>query len=108
MRVSFLPFLPVLACLCAFAVFPIHQLAGMMWAESSETECAAEESGERAVEEFVVRSSTRHRSKDQRRRELDRPHKTPARSRQVTPSDRRSLAIVGHQLANGLCAPLQI
>lgn len=76
---------------------------------SSEAELPLEEEdGESAEEELVVRSSARRRLNHRRRSALSSPYETDNPFCQTTPSGSRLPAIVGHQLANGLGAPLLV
>ncbi len=94
--------------LFAFTFIPPPQLGGLTWAESAEAECPYEEDRENAEEELVVCSSARRRLKHRRHSDLSRPHETGDRLHQIASYAGRLPAIVGHQLANGLCAPLLI
>ena len=102
-------------CLCAFAFLPLPQLAVMTWAESApgecpcqEGKCPRQEDGKRSEEELVVWSSSRLRLKDLRHNDLRRLHKTGDRPHQIASCAGGLPARAGHQLANGLCAPLLI
>ncbi len=99
--------LPVIVSLCAFAILPLPQFVGMTCAESSETECPFEEDGESSEEELVVTSSTRRRALNHRRG-TSPFHKISDQPRQADSYGSRPQAIIGHQLANGLRAPLVI
>jgi hypothetical protein len=107
-RLDFLRLVSVSVCLCAFTVLSAPQYAMLTWAESAETECPCQEEGERSGEERVVCASARHRTDDRRHHDVRRPHKADHRFSPTAPCSRRLPAIIGHQLANGLCAPLLI
>jgi hypothetical protein len=99
----------VSVCLCAFTFLPLPQLAGTTWTESSEAEFPLEEEdGKSAEEELAVGSSARRRLNHRRGRNLSLPYETGNPRCHSTPSGSRLLAIVGHQLANGLGAPLLV
>jgi hypothetical protein len=97
----------VSVCLCAFSLLTPPQLFVQLEADSVEEESPSEEEGEDSEEELVIGSSAR-RLKAGRRRGIDRPLKTVDHLRRSASSAGCSPAIVGHQLANGLCAPLRI
>ena len=97
----------VLACLCAFTVLPLPLLSGMSWAESSEAECPLEEENENCEEESVVTTSLRRRVYCGRAH-CGTPVQAAVPARHSNAFARRWFAIVGHQLANGLCAPLVV
>lgn len=99
--------LPVIVSLCAFAVLPFSQLVGMAGAESAEAKCPFEEDGESSEEELVVTSSTRRRL-SHHRRSASLFHKISDQLHQTASYGSRPQAIIGHQLANGLRAPLVI
>ncbi len=92
----------LLVCSCAF--LPIPELAVLACAESMEGECPCHEDARGSEEELVVCSSIRRRLSDQRHRDRRWPHVI----HQVASDAGRLSATVGHQLANGLCAPLLI
>jgi len=79
----------------------------LAWAELSEAEYPVEEDGENAEEELVVVASVRRRLNN-RRPQSGRSYGTGNLVRQTASYDSRLQAIVGHQLANGLRAPLVI
>ena len=95
-------------CLCAVAFLPLPQLAVLTWAESAERECPCQEGRESFEEELIVGSSACRRLNDRRHSDLSRPHETGDRLHQIASYAGRLPAMVGHQLANGLCAPLLI
>jgi hypothetical protein len=77
-------------------------------AESSEAECPLQEEGESSKEELVVRSQARRRLNERLRCGLSQPHKSHVCFQQHTSCSVSLPVIVGHQLANGLSAPLLI
>lgn len=91
---------------CAFLLFP--QLAGQAWTESAEGERPCQEDRENSEEELVVWPSARRRLSEQRRCEFGRPHDTGHWLQRIASCSSRPTAVVGHQLANGLGAPLLI
>ncbi len=99
--------LPIIVSLCAFSILPLPQLVGTTWAESSEAECPFEEDGESSEEELVVTASNRRRFRNHHRG-VSLFHRTSDHSRQIDSYGSRPAAIIGHQLANGLRAPLVI
>jgi hypothetical protein len=107
-RVAFSRLVSVSICLCALAFLPLPQLGVLTWVELAERECPRQEGGESAEEELVVWNSARRRLNDQRCSALSRPHETTDRLHQIASHAGRLTAIVGHQLTNGLCAPLLI
>ncbi|MEO2048256.1 MAG: hypothetical protein ABGX16_17020 [Pirellulales bacterium] len=98
----------VLICLCTLALLPLPQLGVLMWAESTEAECPGQENRESSEEKLVVRFAACVRLKDRCHSDHSRPHKTGDRLQPITSCTGRLTAIVGHQLANGLCLPLLI
>ena len=96
-------------CFCVFAFLPPSQLIVGAWAESSQGECPHQEDGKKSEGKLVDWSSARSSLKDRRQRDLKRPISTGNRLYQIAASYAGGLpAIVGHQLANGLRAPLLI
>ena len=77
-------------------------------AESAEAERPCNEDGERSEEELVARSSAHRRLSDRRLSDVGQPRETSDRLLHIASYAGRLPAIVGHQLANGLCAPLLI
>jgi hypothetical protein len=94
-------------CLCAFAFLPLPDLAMLTCAASVETECPCQGEGESSKEERVVCSSARRRLNDRCHSDRSWPDESGARLRHITPYAGRLPATIGHQLANGLCAPLR-
>lgn len=100
-RFLFSQLVSVTVSLCALSIVPIPQSSVLERADSAETECLCEEV------RAEVRLSTRRRLK--RLQYLERmTFFEIGNLRQVAISAIRSSAIIGHQLANGLCAPLLV
>lgn len=100
--------LAVPICLCVFSALPLPQFVVLTPAQGVESECLCHEEGDTSEEGLVVGSSDGRRLRSvgntRVRRvvgSLGRPQKSSSYARQLP-------AIVGHQLANGLCAPLLI
>ena len=97
----------VSVCVCTFALLPFSQLASLTLVESAGAERHCHEDGG-SSKELVVLSSVRRRLKDQSHRAPARLHEVSDRLHQTASNAGRIPAIVSHQLANGLCAPLLI
>jgi len=108
MRLAFSRLVSVTMSLCALAFLPLPQYAMLTLVETSEAECPVQEEGERSREELVVRSPARRRSNDRVRCGISRSRKAYVCFQQSNSCAVRLPAIVGHQLANGLRAPLLI
>lgn len=106
-RLPLLRLVSVAICIGAVAVFQLPHLAVSMWT-STEAECLCQEDGERSKQKQVRLSSARYRLDNRLHSHLSRPHETGGRLHQVASYAGRVPAIVGHQLANGLGAPLLI
>jgi len=91
---------------CAFAFLPLPQLG--MLTDSAEGGCPCQKDGESSEKEVVFRSSARRRLNHRRHSDHSRPHETGDRIHLIASHVRPRLVIVGHQLANGLGAPLLI
>ncbi len=104
MQFAFSRLVSVSVCLCVFSLLPNPQFSMVESGESHETERPYEEDG---AEEAVVRSSARRRLNQLRHSELGTFHEIGDPHRIASYTIRCS-AIVGHQLANDLCAPLLI
>jgi len=99
----------VLACFFAFALFLVPQLSASCCERSAETECPCEQDGERSESEVVATSLIRHRLDCRRSACRDQIHRTGNHvTHRLTSYVCRPPAIVGHQLANDLDAPLLI
>ncbi len=95
-------------CLCTLANVSLPQISALTWAESAEGKCPCQNDGESSEEGVVVRSSARRRLNNRRHSDLSQPHETGDRVHQLGSYAGRLPAKVGHQLANGLGAPLLI
>ena len=98
----------VIVCLCAFSQIIPPQVTTLVLSGSMESEGPAEEDGETADREFVVASSRRRRCEEHRGHKLlsrasNADHIYRSVSYAASPCVR-----TGHQLANGLAAPLLI
>jgi hypothetical protein len=93
-------------CLCVLMFSPTDHLAMQSWAESPGEECPGHHDGDHREVELTACSSSQHRLRNWSRHQFSRRREARNRHDRVASSavDRR--AIVGHQLANGLCAPL--
>jgi len=80
----------------------------LTWAESAQRECPGQKGEESSEEELVVWPSERRRLNNRRHSDLSRPRETGDRLKKNAPYADRPLAMVGHRLANGLCAPLLV
>lgn len=98
----------VAICICALMLCPLAQSSALVSVGPAEMECPSQEDGENAEEELVVLSSIRIRVNQERGSRLQRDRATSDRSIPPLSTSRRVPAIVGHQFANGLCAPLLI
>ena len=94
--------------LCLFTFIPLPLLAGTTGVEAAEGECPFQKDRENPEEELAVCSSASRRLNDRRHSGLRWPREIGNRLHQSDSDAGRPLAIVGHQLANGLCAPLLI
>jgi len=95
-------------CLCAFT-FASHEHVDLFLCNSTvECECPFHEDGERAQEELVVSSATRHRINHRRHLEFKRSKESDSREESGFSYMEPQTVQVGHQLSNGLCAPLLI
>lgn len=108
MRIAFSRLVSALICLSVLALLPLPQYAVLTLAESSEMECPLQEEGEKPQEELVVKSPVRRRSNDRLQSGYHRSRKASCCFQHGTFYDVRLPVIVGHQLANGLSAPLLI
>jgi len=108
MRLAFSRLVSVTMSLCALAFLPLPQHAMLTLVEAPEAECPVQEEGERSKEELVVRSPARRRSNDRIRCGISRSRKTCVCFQQSVSCAVCLPAIVGHQIANELRAPLLI
>ena len=107
-RLAFSRLVSVSICLCAFAVLPFPQFALLTCAAPAEAESPSHEDRENSEEELVVRSSARRNLNHRDRSLLIRSHDTRIPLHQIAAYAGYLPMIVGHQLANGLRAPLLI
>ncbi len=107
-RRFFLQLVTVSISFCVFAFLPLSHLTGLTCVESSEVECPCEDDAANSSEELAVCSSTRRRLHDRRHSELQRRQESGSFPQQIASAAARRPALVGHQLANGLSAPLLI
>ncbi len=99
---------PAVIFLCAFVTLPLPLIAEATGTQSWEEESPSEESGENHETEFVVTASECRRLSRLSCHALDRCQRT-VHHLHLASSGRKSIpAVIGHQLANGLCAPLLI
>ena len=107
-RSAFSGLVAVSICLSTMSALPIPHHSVVTWAESAEDECPSEKEREGSEKEQVVRHSQRHQLKKRHPGNFRRCHELDRRPLQATSFDDRPLGSVGHQLANGICAPLLI
>ena len=101
-------FFTVSIYLCALTFLPVPQVATLARTESAEAESPCKEDGKRSEKELSDWCSAHGRSNDQRHRGPSRPPEKNNRRQRITRIVGRVPAIIGHQLANGLCAPMLI
>ena len=94
--------------LCLFTFIPLPLLVGATGVELAEGECPFQKDRESPDEEVAVWSSACRRLNGRRHSGLRWPREIGNRLHQNDSDAGRPLAIVGHQLANSLCAPLLI
>ena len=107
-RLPLLRLVSVSICLFTFAVLPIPEIFVLTLVEATEAESPSQEDRERSEEELVVCPSARRNLNHRRHSDLRRSHETRDRLDQIASDAGHLPAIVGHQLANGLRAPLLI
>ncbi|MEO1984765.1 MAG: hypothetical protein ABGZ23_25065 [Fuerstiella sp.] len=94
---------------CVFTFLALPQLALPTWvAEAMESECPCQEDEESSEERLAVAASERRLHAGCGRRGLNRPRETGGCLRRSNYLVDCSPAVVGHQLANGLRAPVLI
>ncbi len=108
MRLAYSRLVSVSVYVCVLSFLPLSQHAVLAFADLAEAECPLQEEGESSQEELVAKSSARRRSNDQLPSSRNQPRKTYVCFRQQSSTAGLLPAIVGHQFANGLCAPLLI
>ena len=94
--------------LCLFALLQVPQVAAMACVESAKAECPCQENGEGSERELAVCSTPRCRLNDHRPSSFNSQNEADDRLYQIASKVNRIPAIVGHQFANGLGAPLLI
>ena len=104
-RTAFSRFVSVSVCLCAFLVLPFPQLTVLTCGAPAETESSSQEERESAEEELVVCPAA-GRNLNDRRHIWSHDNRDPLH--QIAAYAAKLPVIVGHRLANGLCAPLLI
>ena len=98
----------VIVCLCTFSLMMPPQVATLVSSVSTEAECPSKEDGETTEKELVVASTRRRRCEDHRgHNSLFLASKANHIYRAVS-YVRPACVKTGHQLANGLAAPLLI
>ena len=97
----------VLAFLLAICLPNLNQV-GLAWSELAERECPAQEHEGVNAQQVIVLSSARRRSMVQQQRDDCRSCEHGLRVSAVAFSDGCLPTVVGHQLPNGLRAPLLI
>lgn len=107
-RLQLSPLMPVAICLCAFVCAPVTQSSVLPWLESAETEVPLGEDQQVSEEELLARPRAGRSSVERRHSNLSHSPTTSGRQRGVACQAGHCQAIVGHQLANGLRAPLVI
>ena len=105
-RLAFSRLVSVSLCLCAFAVVPYPQFAVLTYAAPAEAESPSQEDPESSKKQLVVCRSARRNLNHRRDSHLGRSHDTGDPLHQIASYAGHLPAIVGHQLANGLRAPL--
>ncbi len=107
-RLSLSGILVIWISVSAFSLSTLPPVVVLSWIELVETECPAQEDGEETEEKLETFSSTRHRVNNRRRVILYRILDRCSGSAQTTFSFPHYPTIIGHQLTNGLCAPLLV
>ncbi len=98
--------LTVSICICGIICMPHPHFCLLGVHECNEQGRPLSEEGESSEEQAVSQCSAHRRLKDRDHNQIDRHPKVACPSRGVTQLTGRPIAIVGHLLANGLCAPL--
>ena len=106
-RLPLLRLVSVSICFSAIALLLPSHLSVSTWT-SAEAECLCLEDGERPKQKQVGFFPARHRLDPRRDNDPSRRHKTGSRFHQIASYSKRISVIIGHQLANGLGAPLLI
>ena len=93
---------------CTFVALLLPQVAVLARPGATEAERPCQKNDERSENEQVVSASIHRRLKDRRHCNFIRQHGIGGKFAQVAWYDGRLPSIVGHQLSNGLRAPLLI
>ncbi|PHS09976.1 MAG: hypothetical protein COA78_11625 [Blastopirellula sp.] len=101
-------FTSVLVCLFAISFLVSPQIASATWAESTESESPLEESKEKSEEEAVASASRCRRGLSPKRCRVSYQVAEADYLCRFTSYSSPLSTIAGHQLLNGLCAPLLI
>ena len=107
-RKSLTELITIWVCVCAFSLFSAPQFVVSSWAQLAQESAPVQEDSEDCKEEREVLSLARHRVKNRRHTFICRLQKLNKRPPQVSSFVRDYQAIIGHQFANGLCAPLLV
>ena len=107
-RILIARLLAVPICLCVFVALPLPQFVVLTGAHGAESERPCHEDEDTSEEELVARSSVRRRLRSVGSTRVRRIFGTVGRPQKTSSYVRQPPAIVGHQLVNGLCAPLMI
>jgi hypothetical protein len=91
-----------------FVALPLPRFVVLTHAQAVEPECPCHEGKDTSEEELVVASSVRRRFRSVGNTHVRRIFGPVGRPQKPSSYARQLPAIVGHQLANGLCAPLLI
>ncbi len=102
-RLFFSQLASVLVGLCALAFIPIPQLSLQTCADSAEGRFPCREDGGSSSKELVVSSTICRRANGRHRNNFSWPRSTGNQPFQIAS---QAPTVVGHQLANGLRAPL--
>jgi len=105
-RLTIARYVSMSVCLCAFTFLPVPHLLGLSWVEAAEAESPCQKDREFSEKELAGDASARRQLNNRRHTSLDRPREVVDPWYGNAGSARRPRAIVGHQLANGLRAPL--
>jgi hypothetical protein len=87
---------------------PLPQFVVPTHAQNVESGCPCHDDGDTSEEELVVGSAVRRRLRSVGNTRVRRVFGPLGRAQKTSSYARQLHAMVGHQLANGLCAPLLI
>ena len=107
-RLTFSWLVSVSICLCVLVAVPSPQLAVLTGGAPAEAEPPRQEGSESSKEKLGVCPAARRNANHRCGSHLGRSHDTRDLLHQIASYAGRLPAIVGHQLANGLRAPLLI